>query len=72
MNKGHYSERVRLTGAMNEDPTRVVKRTDHTVTRAGFNDVEIEIHQPTFPRGENHALLNGVSRRQARDAATRA
>jgi SAM-dependent methyltransferase len=27
------------------------------VTRAGFSGVEIEIHQPAFPRGENRALL---------------
>jgi SAM-dependent methyltransferase len=29
----------------------------HMVKAAGFPDVEIEIHQPAFPRGENRALL---------------
>ncbi len=43
-------------------PTRGVnyllgKDLYHMVTRAGFNDAEIEIHQPAIPRGENRALV---------------
>jgi len=29
----------------------------HLVTRTGFADAEVEIHQPAFPRGENRALI---------------
>jgi SAM-dependent methyltransferase len=29
----------------------------HLVTRAGFADAEVEIHQPAFPRGENRVLI---------------
>jgi SAM-dependent methyltransferase len=29
----------------------------HLVTRAGFEDAEVEIHQPAVPRGENRALI---------------
>jgi SAM-dependent methyltransferase len=33
------------------------KNLYHMVSRAGFVDAEIEIHQPAFPRGENRALV---------------